>query len=190
MKKFLLLFVVVAFVALMAAGALAEETDCVPNPCPDCSDEAELPVDVTIRGVSCIWICQDRIPHVETVIPCDPGICWGDPADFAWKAWATGDYPRHIVGWTKLAYATRFDVHFMVNFGDPYGVGWVTLPETEGAVVAEDLMEMCDETWRIGEVKVGAGEGAPAVCNARAYLKFRIIDNFCESDAAISAFTF
>lgn len=189
MKKLMFLFLVVAFVATMAGGAIAEEIECC-DPCPDCSDQAELPVHVTVRGVSCLWICQENIPYVETVVPCAPGICWGDSDDFSWKVWATCCYPRHIVGWTKYAYATRYDVHFRVNFGSPYGVGWVVLPETEGATVAQGIHSICDEGWRRGEVEVGAGPNAICVCDGTAYLMFRIVDNFCETEQTVEAFVF
>ena len=189
MKRLLFLFVVFAVVAFMASGALAEEVDCC-DPCPDCNDTARLQVDVTVRGVSCIWINESNIPYVETVIPCDPGICWGDPDCFNWKVWATGDYNRKILGWLLNPYTSVWGHHYKVNFGTPYGVGWVELPEAEGAIVATGIHNICDQDWRTVKVMIGADESAGSICNATGYLLFRIVDNFCENGDVATAYVF
>lgn len=196
MKKFMFLFLIVAFVAVMAGGAIAEETDCGPcpgsDPC-DCTRDAELKVDIKIKGISCLFINQNNIPSVEAVVPCTDVICWGDPDDFGWKAWATCHRPRRqVVGWLYQNYPQYYDIHFKVDFGTLYGNGFVELPYGEGNAqpVTKPFSGVCMDDWEKGAVMVGAGMNAPCVRYHQATLKFRLIDLACKEDEVMDPLVF
>lgn len=74
MKKFMFLFLVVAFVAVMAGGAMAVEIDCCPPPCGDCppvcNGDTELQIDWTIYGLHCIDI-QTEYVELCGWVPCE-----------------------------------------------------------------------------------------------------------------------
>ncbi|MBN1332724.1 MAG: hypothetical protein JW971_03085 [Synergistales bacterium] len=171
MKKFVFLFLIAAFMAVMAGGALGEElVNCVPICPPICEGDSTLDIYYEIYGLHCIDIETDFVELCGWV-PC-PGApaMVSDCANFDFSVKNTG-CTGHVYAWLD-SYIPGANVYVSLDgCPDTTGEG---VEVGEGAAVEIDTLGFPECVDGMGGVKMKVFSVAECGCGMTT-LYFKIL---------------